>query len=319
MDTLVSRICGVQEQTVARWLPKVKGQISAMIAQKEKELARWPLSHPDLKSKRRHLQRVITRVITSFLDLWKAQAFREKDPQMNISARVRSTFARMRNSVRRALPRFMGPECEREIVKLLKETKSHGLPNFVSDAVFEHTLKEKVLPLLSTHARHLIKEVSDYMITVIGVLVQENSKEYASLSSEMELIARTCVEKQTEKAGIHTTQYCESEEMIFASDDERYGEILAELKHAVKQMGPWVAKELARELQKRENGGVEPDGSKKEESSKDKAKEPPKPVYGAAHNSNDKVNTVLETLSGWCFVCEIVKFWISRPISKASC
>ncbi len=86
MDTLVAKICQIQEQTVEKWLPRVKLQISQMIQQKEKDLDQWPLPCPDFSSKRRRLQEIIFEIDRKWYDLASALEFREDDPSMNLSA-----------------------------------------------------------------------------------------------------------------------------------------------------------------------------------------------------------------------------------------
>ncbi|CAD7971727.1 unnamed protein product [Amoebophrya sp. A25] len=245
MDTLVEKICNIQEQTVERWLPKVKLQVAQMIQAKERELDASPLPCPDFSSKRKKLLEIIYEIDRKWYDLSQALAFREADPSMNISARVRGIFARMRNSVRKGIPKFLDAGSQKEIGKLLRECKAHGLPNFVSDSVFTHMSRHQIMPHLQQNAKHLIQEVSTYMTIVAGVLAAESSKEYPKLGTEFEIIAATVVQKQTEKARTHILELCEAEHLVFVSEEDRYLDILNEISQTVKSVAPLLAQSTA--------------------------------------------------------------------------
>ena len=92
---------------------------------------------------------------------------------MNVSARVRGIFARMRSNVKKSIPKFLDRENQKEIWRLLKETRSHGLPNFVSDSIFQHMTTSQILPVLRNNARTLIAELSRYITIVLQMLVHE--------------------------------------------------------------------------------------------------------------------------------------------------
>merc|ERR1712217_731652 len=116
---------------------------------------------------------------------------------MNISARVRNLFSCMRNSCRRGMPKFRDEKSQVEINRLLKEVRLHGLPNFVSDAVLEHMARTQMIPVLDTHGKHLIREVSKYMSICVSVLIHQFCHDYPSLASAFENAATKVIKDQT--------------------------------------------------------------------------------------------------------------------------
>ena len=73
----------------------------------------------------------------------------------------------------------------------MKECSAHGLPNFTSDSVFSHCVRELIIPHLVQNAKHLLQEVSNYMTIAVGVLTNESTKEYPLLATEFETASAT--------------------------------------------------------------------------------------------------------------------------------
>jgi hypothetical protein len=215
---MVTRICAIQEQTIEKWLPRVKTEIHQQVAKLEEEIAAWvgcckrsfllphlatifkrnvttsnfnaqqieaprqriwhkkivlnatPKKCPDCcgdgNAKRRRLMEIIGKVDQTYFKLAHAVDFRDDDPQLNISARVRQIFQRMKKNTTKGIPKFLDAASHKEIARLLKETRSHGLPNFVCDAVFSHMVKTQILPHLAQNGRALIQEISHYISDV---------------------------------------------------------------------------------------------------------------------------------------------------------
>lgn len=71
---------------------------------------RCMLKHHETYPPMEHRGRLlIFEIDRSYYQLSNAMCFREDDPQMHISARVRGIFQRMRNSVKKGVPKFMDP------------------------------------------------------------------------------------------------------------------------------------------------------------------------------------------------------------------
>ncbi|PWZ56864.1 Dynamin-related protein 4C [Zea mays] len=212
IPVLAQRLMQIQASIIAKCLPDIVKQINDRLIRSSTELDRMPPDVINTGDAVRAFLHIVKKVCTSLENILVRGDFGcyPDDYYFHGTARVAEMLSRYAKKLPAECPRCSDEKFLAEEMRVLEETMSIKLPNFLPRSAFHSMLKKKV-EMVSDVPQDLVSEVWEYVEDLVMKVLLQHSENFPQVQSSCRRAIQSLMEKTRVRSAQHVKEMIEME------------------------------------------------------------------------------------------------------------